>query len=370
MASALPVALGHAKESLLQNVALRSGWEIAKPTTVGLLITYRCQMRCKQCDIWTWSDRRDELSTEQWKAILRDLRRWLGPCHVQFGGGEPFLRQDLVELFSYASSLGIVPGTTTNAIAISSAKTRELMDCGLFNMNVSMDAIQPDKYEYLRGVPGAFGKLMSTIEELKARQRESNSRLRIIVKTTIMGYNLDQIVPLLDWVEQQGLLGIRLQLLDQNLGEERDPHWYQKSDLWVKEPAALDAVIDAILERKGRGAPVLNTEAYLHLARQYYRDPSSIGIVGGRCAVGWSAFNVNANGDVQLCYDMPSIGNLTRSTAAEIWHSPQARERRAQIARCRQSCIQLCRVQRSLAENVELFCRLVGIKGKGGKGAA
>lgn len=360
MNSAVQLALNQGREVLLQEVAQRTGLEVARPTMVGVLVTYRCQMRCKQCNIWRWSDRREELSTQQWKDVLRGLRQWLGPCHIQFGGGEPFLRPDLVELFSYASELGIAPGTTTNGAAISDGTAQRLVNCGLFNLNISIDGIRPETHDYLRGVKGTFAKLMNAIEMLQRYQQEQRSRLNIMLKTTIMGSNLGELLSLLDFVEEQGITGIRFQLLDQNLGEKRDEVWYRQSELWVKDNDALDAVIDSLLERKRRGSPVLNTVAYLQLAKQYYRDPNAVGVLGGRCAVGWTSFNINANGDVQLCYEMPPIGNVTEATPRQIWTSTKARQQREQIARCRQSCIQLCRVKRSFAENVDLFLRLVG----------
>ena len=54
-----------------------------------------------------------ELTTDEWQRILRSL--WdVGVPHVCFTGGEPTLRDDLVELVRYAEEQGLVTGLLTD----------------------------------------------------------------------------------------------------------------------------------------------------------------------------------------------------------------------------------------------------------------
>ncbi len=56
-----------------------------------------------------------ELTTDQWKAIIRQIAD-MGAFQLTFGGGEPFLRDDLIELAEYADELGLNVMTTTNGM--------------------------------------------------------------------------------------------------------------------------------------------------------------------------------------------------------------------------------------------------------------
>src|SRR5262245_27941193 len=78
-----------------------------RPPEAMFLLTELCNARCVHCDIWKNRGKEDSPTTEQWKGVLTDLRRWLGPVHVVFSGGEALLRPFTVELAHHAHSLGL-----------------------------------------------------------------------------------------------------------------------------------------------------------------------------------------------------------------------------------------------------------------------
>src|SRR4029079_1910058 len=78
-----------------------------RPTSIVLTMTERCNARCIHCDIWKNRGREDRPTCDQWKTVLSDLRRWLGPVNVVLTGGEALLNPDTVELVSHGSSIGL-----------------------------------------------------------------------------------------------------------------------------------------------------------------------------------------------------------------------------------------------------------------------
>ena len=73
------------------------------PFVATLKLTYRCNLTCIHCP---WSQRTsDELSTDEWKARIDELRS-KGVENFIFEGGEPTLRDDLAELIDYTRGLG------------------------------------------------------------------------------------------------------------------------------------------------------------------------------------------------------------------------------------------------------------------------
>src|SRR5271165_4271906 len=79
-----------------------------RPTSIAILLTERCNARCVHCDIWKNRGQEDQPTVEQWKTLLRDLRRWLGPVEVVLTGGEALLMPFATDLVAYGSSLGLL----------------------------------------------------------------------------------------------------------------------------------------------------------------------------------------------------------------------------------------------------------------------
>ena len=71
---------------------------------LDLIITEQCNSRCKICSIWREGvNSRSELSLEDIKKLLDS--KCLGDIGcIDISGGEPFLRQDLVEIVKLVSS--------------------------------------------------------------------------------------------------------------------------------------------------------------------------------------------------------------------------------------------------------------------------
>ena len=44
------------------------------------------------------------------------------------------------------------------------------------------------------------------------------------------------------------------------------------------------------------------------------------------CRVGMRDFFIRTNGDVEVCFFYPSIGNIKEQSAREIWYGPKAQE--------------------------------------------
>src|SRR5262245_58348230 len=79
-----------------------------KPLDVICEISYLCNLECPTCFRWTSKPDEHELTAEQWKVVLAKLKSWLGCFNLTFTGGEPFLRKDILEIFKFASTHGIV----------------------------------------------------------------------------------------------------------------------------------------------------------------------------------------------------------------------------------------------------------------------
>ena len=66
--------------------------KIQMPTDVSVITTYRCQMRCKMCNIWKNPTKKSEEIQAKDLEILPQLK------FANVTGGEPFIRQDLEDI--------------------------------------------------------------------------------------------------------------------------------------------------------------------------------------------------------------------------------------------------------------------------------
>jgi radical SAM protein with 4Fe4S-binding SPASM domain len=83
---------------------------------------------------------------------------------IIFDGGEPTLRDDLVELVKHAHDVGLRPLLGTNATLITENLAKKLKDAGLRAVAVSLDGATSDTHDAFRGVSGTWRE---TIEGIK-----------------------------------------------------------------------------------------------------------------------------------------------------------------------------------------------------------
>src|SRR5262245_26875979 len=91
----------------LRTVASRRFADHTRPTDIGFMMTNLCNAKCVHCDIWKNKGKDDTPTVDQYKTVLTDFRKWLGPVHVFFSGGEALLRPYTPELLAHTSAVGL-----------------------------------------------------------------------------------------------------------------------------------------------------------------------------------------------------------------------------------------------------------------------
>ncbi|AGY57864.1 radical SAM protein [Gloeobacter kilaueensis] len=128
------------------------------PLVCNYYVTYKCNARCHFCDIWALTPP-PEASFETIRTNLIDLRR-LGVKYVDFTGGEPLLRPDIVEIYTAAKRLGLLTSLTTNTI-LYPKKAQQLRGLVDF-LNFSLDGPDAASHNQSRGVD-LFERLIESV---------------------------------------------------------------------------------------------------------------------------------------------------------------------------------------------------------------
>ncbi|MCM8795460.1 MAG: radical SAM protein [Candidatus Omnitrophica bacterium] len=261
---------------------------------LGIVITYKCNSQCRMCNIWKRSEG-DELEAKYFSRLPEDLKI------IGLTGGEPFLREDIVEVYrlirKQCPAAKITLGSNGMATDLI---TRYMLDILKFDKNanviISLDGIGK-MHDRMRGVEGAFVRVMHTIESLK--------------KIGLRG------------------LGLNFTISEENLGEMKDVYdlsrklnlkisfvlahnseiYYRTDNKPLENLTLLGAQLNYII---GKELGSFNIKRWL---KAYYLggifDFAKYGRRRCKCSAGLFTLFVDANGDIYPCLKLNKrIGNL------------------------------------------------------------
>src|SRR5215468_5012385 len=170
-----------------------TGRTLGLPVNITVSVSYRCNSRCKTCNVWLLPN--DDLTLQEWDRVFESLGR--APYWFTFSGGEPTLRKDLPEMVALVYrhcrpgiiniptngiQNKIIPGRIEQVLRV--APTSDVI------INLSLDGVG-EKHDIVRGVKGNFERAMRTYAGLKAlKGRYKNFTLG--VHTVISTFNIDE----------------------------------------------------------------------------------------------------------------------------------------------------------------------------------
>lgn len=147
---------------LLKKLRYKEPFYLRSPIGTTLEVTKRCNLDCEHCYLDAGKARENELTKEEIFKILDELNK-MKVFLLIFTGGEPFIRDDFIEILNYASNLDFY---IVETISNGSLLNKKLI--GEIPKNISI-SISTDGYSKscTRGYP--FEKMKENILFLKER---------------------------------------------------------------------------------------------------------------------------------------------------------------------------------------------------------
>src|SRR5262249_37739240 len=156
-------------------------------------VTDRCNLRCTYCmpEEVVFMDRAELLTFEEITRFVQ-VAVPLGIDKIRLTGGEPLMRRDLPRLVCMLSKVeGIRDiGLTTNGILLPE-QAQALYDAGLRRINISLDALDPQRFRALARRDG----LDKVLEGIAAAKRAGFHPIKINA-VSIRGVTEYEVVPL------------------------------------------------------------------------------------------------------------------------------------------------------------------------------
>jgi len=287
----------------------------------AIITTYRCQNRCRMCNIWNHPTREDE----EFKPGLLEKLPNLVFCNIT--GGEPFLRADLEEIVRivHRKAQRIVISTNGYLTDQIVALAGRFPDIGI---RISIEGL-PAANDELRGMKDGFDHGLRTLLSLQ----------RMKIKDIGFGITVS---------DRNASDMLELYQLARNLGVEfataavHNSYYFHTSDNAIhRKPEVIESFRILISE-------LLRTWKPKNWYRAYFNH-GLINYIEGKprllpCRAGEDMFFLDPWGELRPCNGMEkgiwyeSFGNLHDADFTDIWNSAKAREIREMVHRCPKNC--------------------------------
>ncbi len=254
---------------------------------------------------------------------------------VLHGVGEPMLVKDLPRMIRYLKDRGAYVLFNTNGTLLQPRRFQELIDTGLDELRVSLDAADRDSYAKIRG-KDFFNRIVRDVGKFIAFQKQAGATTpRVSLWLTGMKETVDQLPDFVRLAASMGVTEVHLQRLvfdEQGYGMADAAHSLFESTQAAEHDAiaaaqALGATLGVALDASGA------TEPGMSLKRQ---DDHA----WATCRRPWSLMYFTAHGRALPCciapfsvrgYSNYTLGDATQADLRDIWNSPAYRDFRTSL---------------------------------------
>ena len=300
------------------------------PVCLYLETTNRCNLLCTTCPR-TFEDLEPpaDMSWELFTAIVDQFPKIARV--VLHGVGEPMMTRELPRMIRYLRGRGTYVLFNTNGTLLTRRKGKQLIESGLNELRVSLDAAGPQSFAQVRG-RDMFDRIVRNVRAFTAMQGELKAETPRVslwltgLKETIaelpafvrlacdIGVREVYLQRLVYFPEGQGLARPESALFEQIDGTE---------GALIREAEELAKSLGVAFKASGA------TEPGTSLTRQRDSQPWSL------CRRPWTLMYITAHGKALPCciapfsmhgYDSFTLGDATQQSLREIWNGARYRE--------------------------------------------
>lgn len=268
-------------------------------------VTNACNMFCDHCYREAGCKAEEELSTEEAKTLLEQIAR-AGFKIMIFSGGEPLTRPDILELVSYANSLGLRSVFGTNGTLITLEMAQKLKAAGAMGMGISLDSMDKKKHNEFRKFDGAWEGAVQGMRNCRA------VGLPFQIHTTVMDWNNHELEAITDFAVAEGAVAHHFFFLV--------PTGRAKT---IEAESLRAEQYEETLTRIMKKQTEVDIELKPTCAPQFMRIAAQMGVktrFRRGCLAGTAYCIISPRGKVQPCaYLNMELGDVRETPFDEIW---------------------------------------------------
>lgn len=257
-------------------------WVAKRPIVLSFEVTDSCTCDCRHCDHGGPKDDSRNLKPADYRHYMDVLK----PCVVQISGGEPLLREDLVEI---ARNIKLENGLPYLILVSAWSKMTKdlylkLREVGINQFSVSLD-FPDDRHDDFRSLRGLYEHISKVIPECAALGYDD-----IVLNTCITSWNVEEINRAADKAKEWGV-----NMSYSAYSPRRINNW----DYFLNTPEQLDTLrreLDGVKKRMDHSHWIVNSKSTLDATRRYFEQREMPG-----CKAGLRFLVVTADGQLQPC---------------------------------------------------------------------
>jgi len=270
---------------------------------VILLLTYRCNENCRFCYNKL---KEEELSTLEWKKVIREIGK-LGTIYCSISGGEPLLRNDIIELGEYIKKNKMINALNTNGTLINETNAEQILKT-FRRVAVSLDGFEKT-HNLIRRRKYAFQETWKGIKILKKIKEKKGLSAEVGVYFVINKLNYKELLPLLHFLKRKRVADF-INIQPVNFIKELYP-----------PPSEIRKIISEVKKIKEKYPSFIKDSfEFLDLIPRFFE--------GERfpCHAGELYFILEPNGNVLPCsYFFEPLGNVREESLSRILSSKKAK---------------------------------------------
>jgi MoaA/NifB/PqqE/SkfB family radical SAM enzyme len=315
----------------------RGDYATRQPVCVYLETTNRCNLLCTTCPrTYAELEPPADMSWELFVSIVDQIPNLQRA--VLHGVGEPMLVRNLPRMVRYLKDRGTYVLFNTNGTLLNQRNGRALIEAGLDELRVSLDASNAKSFRAIRG-KDYFARILRNVRAFRnLQEREGADRPRVSAWLTGLK---ETIAELPNFVEVAAEIGVREVYLQRLVFFDNDAIGLARPDQALYEQVTREeaAYLQAATElARSHGITFAASggasEPGMSLKRQDRGSPWSL------CQRPWTVMYFTANGRALPCciapfsqrgYENYTLGDATQQTLQEIWNGAAYRTFRAAL---------------------------------------
>jgi MoaA/NifB/PqqE/SkfB family radical SAM enzyme len=304
------------------------------PVCLYLEVTNRCNLLCETCPrTFETLEPPQDMTWEMFTSIVDQFPSIARV--VLHGVGEPMLVRALPRMIRYLKDRGIYVLFNTNGTLLNPRKFQELIDTGLDELRVSVDAADRATYLAVRG-KDFFDRIVRDVGKFTAFQaRVGSATPKVSIWLTGLKETVQQLPEFVRMAAGMGVHEVHLQRLvfdDAGFGKARAENSLFEQTQAEEEQAiaaaqAVGAALGVTLDASGATEPGVSL-------KQQSDQPWAT------CRRPWSLMYFTAHGRALPCciapfsardYSTYTLGEASQQTLREIWNGPVYQEFRRSL---------------------------------------
>jgi MoaA/NifB/PqqE/SkfB family radical SAM enzyme len=296
------------------------------PIDAVIAVTYRCDSRCNMCSIWQLPPG-DELAPGEYRKLPRTLR------DINITGGEPFLREDLVEIvrimYERCNHPRIVISTNGFERRRILHAAPDLMKIGRnIGLAVSLDGIG-EKHDEIRGIEGGFDKVVETLKALRTIGYRN-----VRVAFTAQRDNVKHLGAVYDLSRQFGYQFT-------TAVAQNSEFYFSTAENQTVDPLDLAGELRYVMRKE-----LMSMNPKRWLRAYFYEGVLTFNVTKERilaCRAGRDSFFMDPEGFGYPCLTLNKpMGSMLTNAFEDLWNGAKAQDVRSEVDRCREPCWMIC----------------------------